>query len=67
MKDQVTNLAQVMVKQVQRSATYIKDPIQHYYSKPSFNEKPLILAQVETEDTYGSRTKLGDTGISSTK
>lgn len=35
MKEKVTNLAQTMVRQVQNSVGYIKDPIQHYYSKPS--------------------------------
>jgi len=68
MKDQVTNLAQVMVRQVQNSAGYLKDPIQHYYSKPSYNERPVVLAQVDNENTeYGNRAKLGDTGISTTK
>ena len=68
MKEQVTNLAQTMVRQVQNSVGYIKDPIQHYYAKPSNfrKEQPLFLAQMETPE-YGSRSKLGDTGISSTK
>ena len=35
MKEKVTTLAQTMARQVQNSVGYIKDPIQHYYSKPS--------------------------------
>jgi hypothetical protein len=68
MKEQVTNLAQIMVRQVQNSVGYIKDPIQHYYSKPSNyeREQPLFLAQ-QSMPEYGSRSKLGDTGVSSTK
>jgi hypothetical protein len=71
MKEKVTNLAQTMVNQVQNSVGYLKDPIQHYYSKPSNfkQEQPLFLAQTQESEVpeYGSRSKLGDTGVSSTK